>query len=78
MSSVWVVIFAMVSTNLQKYDRQINEFITNASSKGWGIDAVFAEKITVAKNNSDRTQLISFAASNDGGWVDVDWWRVEK
>lgn len=38
------VIFARVSTNVQEYDRQINELTTLAKSNGWSVEAVFAEK----------------------------------
>lgn len=61
------VIFARVSTNIQEYDRQVNELTTLAESNGWNIDAVFAEKISGAKANTERTELlnmINFVESN--------------
>lgn len=38
------VIFARVSTNVQEYDRQINELTVLAKLNGWSVEAVFAEK----------------------------------
>ncbi len=47
------IIFARVSTN-----RQVNELTTLANSKGWSVEAVFAEKISGAKANAERTELL--------------------
>ena len=61
------VIFARVSTNVQDYDRQVNELTVLAKSNGWSIEAVFAEKISGAKANTERTELlnmISYVESN--------------
>lgn len=44
-----VVLFARVSTNIQDYDRQINELTGLAKRNGWEIAASFAEKISGAK-----------------------------
>lgn len=52
-----IVIFARVSTNIQDYDRQVNELTFIASSRGWSVEAVFAEKISGAKKNADRVEL---------------------
>ena len=48
-----VVLFARVSTNIQDYDRQINELTGLAKRNGW-----FAEKISGAKRNAERTELV--------------------
>ena len=40
-----VVLFARVSTNIQDYDRQINELTELAKRNGWNIAAYFAEKV---------------------------------
>ncbi len=50
--------FARVSTNIQEYDRQVNELTALAKSKGWSVEAVFAEKISGAKANAGRTELL--------------------
>ena len=41
-----VVLFARVSTNIQDYDRQINELTELAKRNGWNIAASFAEKVS--------------------------------
>ena len=38
-----VVLFARVSTNIQDYDRQINELTRLAKRNGWDIAASFAD-----------------------------------
>ncbi|WP_308768654.1 recombinase family protein [uncultured Bacteroides sp.] len=53
------VIFARVSTNAQEYDRQVNELTTLSKSNGWSVEAVFTEKISGAKSNKERTQLLN-------------------
>ena len=56
-----VVIFARVSSSngSQDYERQINDLRTLASTNNWTIEAVFAEKISGAKKNADRTELMN-------------------
>lgn len=44
-----VVLFARVSTNIQDYDRQINELTGLAKRNGWEIAASFAEKYQAQK-----------------------------
>ena len=56
------VIFARVSTNVQEYDRQINELTTLSKSNGWSVEAVFAEKISGAKSNKERTELLNMVS----------------
>ena len=53
------VIFARVSTNVQEYDRQVNELTVLAKSNGWSVEAVFTEKISGAKANTERTELLN-------------------
>lgn len=53
-----VVLFARVSTNIQDYDRQINELTALAERNGWEIVASFAEKVSGAKKNTERTELL--------------------
>lgn len=53
-----VVLFARVSTNIQDYDRQINELTRLAKRNGWDIAASFAEKVSGAKKNNERTELL--------------------
>lgn len=54
-----VVIFARVSSSngSQDYERQINDLQVLASTNNWMVEAVFAEKVSGAKKNTDRTEL---------------------
>lgn len=52
------VAFCRVSTSIQDYDRQSNELSTLAISKGWTLKATFAEKISGAKKNAERDELM--------------------
>ena len=63
-----VVIFARVSTAIQEYDRQINELSALALSNGWSVEGVFAEKISGAKKNVERVELmkmVEFVETNN-------------
>ena len=52
-----ICIFARVSTSIQEYDRQVNELTALAQRNGWSVVAVFCEKISGAKKNSERKEL---------------------
>ena len=52
-----ICIFARVSTNVQDYERQVNELTTLAQRKSWSVEAVFCEKISGAKKNTERKEL---------------------
>jgi len=52
-----ICIFARVSTNIQDYDRQVNELTALAQRNGWSVEAVFCEKISGAKKNIERKEL---------------------
>lgn len=56
-----VVIFARVSSTngTQDYERQINDLQTLASANNWTVEAVFAEKVSGAKKNIERTELMN-------------------
>lgn len=56
---VKTVIFARVSTSLQEYDRQVNELTILANTNGWNVEATFTEKISGAKANTERTELLN-------------------
>lgn len=53
-----VVLFSRVSTNVQDYERQVNELTNLAQNNSWIIAGSFAEKISGAKKNSERTELL--------------------
>ena len=62
-----VVIFARVSTNVQEYERQVNELTALANRNGWSVEATFAEKVSGAKKNVERKELakmVEFIKSN--------------
>lgn len=54
-----VVIFARVSSTngTQEYERQINDLKAYAKANGWIVEAVFAEKVSGAKRNTERVEL---------------------
>ena len=64
------VIFARVSTNVQDYNRQVNELTVLAKSKGWSVEAVFAEKISGAKANTERTELLNMISYVESNHID--------
>ena len=55
-----VVLFCRVSStnDRQSYDRQINDLTNLADSLNYQIEAVFAEKVSGAKKNSERIELL--------------------
>jgi len=65
-----VVLFCRVSStnDRQSYDRQINDLTALADSLNYNVDKVFAEKISGAKKNIDRIELmkmIEYVNTND-------------
>lgn len=52
-----ICIFARVSTSIQDYDRQVNELTALAQRNSWSVEAVFSEKISGAKKNTERKEL---------------------
>lgn len=56
-----VVIFARVSSTngTQDYERQINDLRTLASANNWVVEAIFAEKVSGAKKNIERMELMN-------------------
>ena len=55
-----VVLFCRVSStsDRQNYERQINDLTELASSLNYQIEAIFAEKVSGAKKNSERIELM--------------------
>ncbi|MBP5715278.1 MAG: recombinase family protein [Prevotella sp.] len=63
-----MVIFARVSTSVQDYERQVNELTAIAHRNNWSIEAIFCEKISGAKKNSERKELsrmVEFVQANN-------------
>lgn len=65
-----VVLFARVSTNIQDYERQINELTALAERNGWDIAASFAEKVSGAKRNTERTELLRMVGYVEANYID--------
>lgn len=65
-----VVLFARVSTNIQDYDRQINELTALAERNGWEISASFAEKVSGAKRNAERIELLKMVEYVEANNID--------
>ena len=56
---VRVVIFSRVSTMTQDYQRQTDELLEYASKMGYFVERIFEEKISGAKKNEERKELIA-------------------
>lgn len=56
-----VVLFCRVSSlnDRQSYDRQINDLTQLATSLNYEIKAIFAEKVSGAKKNNERRELVN-------------------
>ena len=57
-----VVLLARVSTNQQDYDRQIVELTQHCEQMGWEICHIFTNKVSAAKKNEDRQEIIDMLA----------------
>lgn len=53
-----VVILARVSTDKQEYQRQVVELTNHCSKMGWEIAKIFANKVSSAKKNEDRPEIM--------------------
>lgn len=53
-----VVLLCRVSTNHQDYTRQVNELREFCNKQGWTISRVFANKVSGAKKNEEREEII--------------------
>ena len=74
-----VVIFSRVSTLAQDYQRQTNELLEYASKMDYSIERVFEEKISGAKKNEERKELMammSYIKSNQ--IVKVLTWELSR
>ncbi len=54
-----VVIFSRVSTQIPDYTRQTDELLEYASKMGYSVERIFEEKISGAKKNEERKELMS-------------------
>lgn len=53
-----VVLLCRVSTSHQDYTRQVNELTEYCNKVGWTVSRIFANKISGAKKNEDRPELM--------------------
>ena len=53
-----VVILARVSTDKQLYERQVVEMEQYCKSAGWDVAKVFANKVSGAKKNDERPEIV--------------------
>lgn len=53
-----VVILARVSTSKQEYERQVTELTQHSLMMGWDVAKVFANKVSGAKKNEDRKEIM--------------------
>ena len=63
-----VALLVRVSTNRQDYDRQISELTLHCQSMNWEIVGIFANKVSGAKKNEEREEIIEllkFIEHND-------------
>ena len=63
-----VALLVRVSTNRQDYDRQISELTLHCQSMNWDIIGIFANKVSGAKKNEEReeiVELLKFIEHND-------------
>ena len=67
---VKTVIFARVSTSSQEYERQVNELMALANGNAWSVEAIFAEKVSGAKSNSERAELIRMVNYIESNHID--------
>lgn len=54
-----VVIFSRVSTMAQDYHRQTDELLEYASKMGYSVERIFEEKVSGAKKNEERKELMA-------------------
>ena len=53
-----VVLLCRVSTNSQDYNMQVNELTAYCQQQGWSIEHIFANKVSGAKKNEERTEIM--------------------
>lgn len=53
-----VVLLCRVSTNSQDYSRQVNELTAFCQQAGWTIEKIFANKVSGAKKNEERQEIL--------------------
>ena len=65
-----VVILARVSTDKQEYNRQVVELTDYCSKMGWDVAKVFTNKVSGAKKNEDRPEIMEMLAYIEENKID--------
>ena len=65
-----VVILARVSTDKQEYNRQVVELTDYCSKMGWDVAKVFTNKVSGAKKNEDRSEIMEMLAYVEENKID--------
>ena len=69
-SDMKVVILARVSTDKQEYNRQVVELTDYCSKMGWNVAKVFTNKVSGAKKNEDRSEIMEMLAYVEENKID--------
>ena len=70
LSDMKVVILARVSTDKQEYNRQVVELTDYCSKMGWDVAKVFTNKVSGAKKNEDRSEIMEMLAYIEENKID--------
>ena len=65
-----VVILARVSTDKQEYNRQVVELTDYCTKMGWDVAKVFTNKVSGAKKNEDRSEIMEMLAYIEENKID--------
>ena len=65
-----VVILARVSTDKQEYNRQVVELTDYCTKMGWDVAKVFTNKVSGAKKNEDRSEIMEMLAYVEENKID--------
>ena len=65
-----MVILARVSTDKQEYNRQVVELTDYCSKMGWNVAKVFTNKVSGAKKNEDRSEIMEMLAYIEENKID--------
>ena len=65
-----VVILARVSTDKQLYERQVVQMEQYCKSVGWDVAKVFTNKVSGAKKNEDRSEIMEMLAYIEENKID--------
>ena len=70
LSDMKVVILARVSTDKQEYNRQVVELTDYCSKMRWDVAKVFTNKVSGAKKNEDRSEIMEMLAYVEENKID--------